>query len=138
MIAIRRRWLVGGMTLLLALAGAASAAAAPVSVGHSGWTWGSPTPQGNDLDAVTFQGATGYAVGKFGTALRSTDGGATWSGLPTGTFNELSLVQELDPNTVIVGGGCSVAESTNAGAGFTELPINPSTSSCNDLVSGLS
>lgn len=138
MIAIRRRWLVGGMTLLLALAGAASAAAAPVSVGHSGWTWGSPTPQGNDLDAVTFQGATGYAVGKFGTALRSTDGGATWSGLPTGTFNELSLVQELDPNTVIVGGGCSVAESTNAGGGFTELPINPSTSSCNDLVSGLS
>ncbi|HEX3933020.1 MAG TPA: hypothetical protein VHW64_20205, partial [Nocardioides sp.] len=98
----------------------------------------SPTPQGNDLDAVTFQGSTGYAVGKFGTALRSTDGGATWSGLPTGTFNELGLVQELDPNTVIVGGGCSVAESTNGGARFTELPINSSTSSCNDPVSGLS
>lgn len=138
MIAIRRFWLVGGVTLLLALGGAAIAAAAPVSVGHSGWTWGSPTPQGKDLTAVTFQGATGYAVGNFGTALRSTDGGSTWSGLSTGTLSDLSLAQELDANTVIVGGGCSVAESTNGGAGFTELPINPSTSSCNDLVSGLS
>jgi photosystem II stability/assembly factor-like uncharacterized protein len=135
---IRRIALAGGVAFVLALGAAASAAAAPVSVGHSGWTWGSPTPQGKNLKAVTFLGATGYAVGDFGTALRSTDGGASWSGLPTGTLDDLSLVQELDPNTIIVGGGCAVAESTNGGATFTQLPINASTSACTDTVSGLS
>ncbi len=138
MTGMRRITLAGAIGAVLALAGAAGASAAPVSVGHSGWTWGSPTPQGKNLNAVTFVGATGYAVGDFGTALRSTDGGATWSGLPTGTVNNLGLVQELDANTVIVGGGCSVAESTNGGASFTQLPISPSTSSCDDTVSGVS
>ena len=135
---IRRISLGCGVALMLALGSAATAGAAPVSVGHSGWTWGSPTPQGKDLTAVTFQGATGYAVGAFGTALRSADGGASWSGLPTGTLDDLGLVQELDPNTVVVGGPCSVAESTNAGATFTELPISRVGNPCVDPVTGLS
>lgn len=108
MMAIRRFALTGATCLGLALAGAGVAGAAPVSVGHSGWTCGSPTPQGKDLNAVAFDGATGYAVGNFGTALKSTDGGASWSGLPTGTLNDLDVVQELDSNTVIVGGGCAL------------------------------
>jgi photosystem II stability/assembly factor-like uncharacterized protein len=134
-----RRVLVGcGVAAVLALVPAAGAGAAPVSAGHSGWTWGSPTPQGDDLSAVAFQGATGYAVGLFGTALRSTDGGATWSGLPTGSINDLSVVQELDPNTVVVGGQCYVAESTDGGASFSALPISPSNRECEDEVMGLS
>jgi photosystem II stability/assembly factor-like uncharacterized protein len=104
---------------------APAAGAAPVSVGHSGWEWGHPTPQGHTLSAVTFDGLTGYAVGSFGTAVKSTDGGQTWQGLPTGSFDSLGVVQELDPNTVIVGGGCTVAESTNGGASFSQLPVSP-------------
>jgi photosystem II stability/assembly factor-like uncharacterized protein len=96
---------------------------APVSTGHSGWTWGSPTPQGQDLTAVSFQGADGYAVGALGTVLRSEDGGQTWTGLPSGTTDQLDHVQELSPTTVIAGGGCTVLESTDSGESFTTLPL---------------
>jgi photosystem II stability/assembly factor-like uncharacterized protein len=49
----------------------------------SNWTfaWASPSPQGNDLNAVDFVSPSspiGWAVGKHGAAVRTTDGGATW------------------------------------------------------------
>lgn len=115
---------------------AADAATGPVSTGHSQWAWGSPTPQGQDLSAVAFDGNTGYAVGAFGTVLRSDDAGATWSGLPSGTVDDLSVVQELSPTTVVAGGGCSVEESTDSGKTFQQLPLGLS-SSCSDNVAAV-
>jgi photosystem II stability/assembly factor-like uncharacterized protein len=123
---------------LVAMAGASLALAAPVSVGHSGWTWGDPTPQGENLHDVVFAGARGYAVGDFGTVLRSDDGGNTWIGLPSGTRNNLSLVQEVEPNTVVVGGGCTVRESVNAGASFQRLPVDESEGKCTSTVASFS
>jgi photosystem II stability/assembly factor-like uncharacterized protein len=124
---------------LVAMAGAsASTLAAPVSVGHSGWTWGDPTPQGENLQNVVFAGARGYAVGDFGTVLRSDDGGNTWIGLPSGTRSNLSLVQEVEPNIVVVGGGCAVRESTTAGASFQRLPVDESESKCASTVTSFS
>lgn len=127
---------------LLVSAGASSAApnavAAPVSVGHSGWSWGAPSPQGEGLNAVAFDGATGFAVGDFGTVVSSADDGATWTGLPSGTFQDLSVVQELSPRVVIVGGGCAVRESINGGASFADVPINASEDSCQTNVASLS
>jgi photosystem II stability/assembly factor-like uncharacterized protein len=120
------------------VASASSVVAAPVSTGHSGWAWGDPSPQGNTLTDVTFAGATGFAVGDRGTVLRSEDGGGTWVGLPSGTRNDLTQVQELDPATVIVGGGCTVRESTNAGASFKRLPVSESESDCATKVASFS
>src|ERR671912_103616 len=68
--------------LPLALLAFASPAQAAVGVGHSGWQWGNPQPQGNTLNAVDFAGGTGYAAGNFGTVLRTDDSGATWRALP--------------------------------------------------------
>jgi len=135
---LRRAALAAVVCLMLTGFGAAAAAAAPVSSGHSGWGWALPTPQGQNLSAVTFSGSTGYAVGDFGTVLQSTDGGQTWSGLPSGTTSNLSIVQELDPNTVIVGGGCALRESTNGGATFTPMPINPSDTVCGSDLAAIS
>jgi len=118
--------------------GASSALAAPVSVGHSGWLWGDPTPQGNTLNDVVFSGARGFAVGEGGTVLRSEDGGNTWIGLPSGTSSNLGLVQEVDPNTVVVGGGCTVRESTDAGASFHRLPVNESEGNCSNSITSFS
>lgn len=115
-----------------------AAPASPVSVGHSGWTWGDPTPQGSSLSAVAFRGSVGYAVGIFGTVLRSEDGGEAWEGLASGTRNNLSLLQELNPATVIVAGGCTVRESVNAGASFTPIPIIGSESKCPSEVAAMS
>ena len=46
-----------------------------MTVGHSGWEWGSPSPQGQTIEALEFEGARGYAAGEFGTLLRTDDGG---------------------------------------------------------------
>src|SRR5208283_3452477 len=59
-------------------------------------------------------------------------------GLPSGTKSSLSLVQEVDPNTVIVGGGCTVRESVNGGESFQRLPINESESNCPTKVASFS
>jgi photosystem II stability/assembly factor-like uncharacterized protein len=134
-----RRWVIVGALIVAAASGAAaSAVAAPVSVGHSGWTWGNPTPQGETLNDVVFAGARGFAVGGFGAVLRSDDGGNTWIGLPSGTTSALTLAQEVDPNTVIVGGECTVRESTNAGASFQRLPVDESEGSCATKIASFS
>jgi photosystem II stability/assembly factor-like uncharacterized protein len=123
---------------ILALGGAATAIAAPVSVGTSGWYWGDPFPQGETLNRVVFQGARGYAAGANGTVLRSDDGGATWQGLSSGTSANLTLLQEVDPNTILVGGGCAVRESTDGGLTFHRLAVEASETSCPSDVAGLS
>jgi photosystem II stability/assembly factor-like uncharacterized protein len=129
---------VGAVWVALTVYGTAAAGAAPVSTGHSGWNWALPAPQGQNLSTVTFDGSTGYAVGDFGTVLRSNDGGQTWSGLPSGTTTNLSIVQEIDPNTVIVGGGCALRESTNGGVTFAPMPINPSDTVCGSALAAIS
>ena len=66
-------------------------------------------------------GSTGYAVGDFGTLLKTGDGGATWSGLPAGTFSNLTELQVLDGNTLFAGGGCVARRSTDGGKTFTRI-----------------
>jgi photosystem II stability/assembly factor-like uncharacterized protein len=127
-----------GFVAALVLGTAAPAAAAPVSVGRSGWLWGDPVPQGETLNRVAFQGARGYAVGEGGTVLRSDDGGNTWLGLSSGSESNLSLLQEVDPNTLVVGGGCTVRESTDAGGTFHRLPVDESEQSCAAKVASFS
>lgn len=108
----------------------APSAGASVQVGASGWQWGNPLPQGNTLRAMSFAGATGYAVGDFGTLLKTTDGGATWSGLPVGTFGGLTTVQALDASTVFAGGGCVARRSTDGGRSFTAIRFTPVEVAC--------
>jgi hypothetical protein len=62
------------------------AIASSASLAQSGWFWQNPLPQGNPLIAVSFVDAnTGTAVGEYGTILRTTDGGATWTLQTSGT-----------------------------------------------------
>jgi photosystem II stability/assembly factor-like uncharacterized protein len=126
------RWSSAAAVVACALAALPAAASANVQVGSSGWLWGNPLPQGNTLRAMTFSGATGYAVGDFGTLLKTTDAGDTWSGLPAGTFTNLTEVQTVDANTVVAGGGCVARISTNGGASFSRIAFTPVESSCPD------
>jgi len=103
----------------------ASASAASVRVPLSGWAWGNPTPQGNDLRAIDFLGGRGYAVGAAGTALRTDDGGATWSGLATGIASDLARLQIIDPETVVVlsNDACVLRRSDDGGRTFHKIFI---------------
>lgn len=123
---------------LLALTGLAvagpPASPAAVSVGHSGWFWGSPLPQGNPLTAIDFFGNRGYAVGGFGTLLRTDDGGTTWSGLPSGTTTALTDLRVLDADTLITGGVCALRRSNDGGRTFTRLPFSASEDRCPSIL----
>jgi photosystem II stability/assembly factor-like uncharacterized protein len=113
------------LTAVVFTVGGAGLADASVRVPLSGWNWGNPTPQGNDLKAIDFAGGRGYAVGAAGTALRSDDGGATWTGLATGTAGDLATLQIIDPETVVVlgGGGCVLRRSDDGGTTFHRIFI---------------
>lgn len=123
------RWVLPALASATLVMGAAPASAA-VSVGHSGWSWGTPLPQGNTLRAVELVGLRGYAAGDFGTLLRTDDGGATWTGIPTGIVSDLKQVRVLDADTVFIGGACTARRSDNGGRSFRPLPFTPSELRC--------
>ena len=127
---VRRGWMVPLGVLSVAMALLASTALAGVSVGHSGWTWASPEPQGNDLSGIDFAGGRGYASGTLGTLLRTDDGGASWTGIATGLTQPLLRVRAIDANTVVIGGGCALRRSDDGGTSFHRLPWTSSDTSC--------
>jgi len=128
----RRAIIVVGVVLVMAAtaSGVLGAAGAGVSVGHSGWFWGNPQPQGNALNGIDFAGSRGYAAGDFGTLLRTDDAGATWDGLPTGITAPLVNVRVVDANTVVIGGDCALRRSDDGGQTFTRLPWTASDQNC--------
>src|SRR5262249_31730474 len=98
---MKRSRLAGALACAAGLLAALPAAwRARVQVGSSGWQWGNRLPQGNTVRAMSFAGTTGYAAGDFGTLLRTTDGGSTWSGLLSGTFTNLTTVQAIDADSL--------------------------------------
>jgi photosystem II stability/assembly factor-like uncharacterized protein len=127
--------LATGVMTALVVAGQGSAA---VSVGHSGWKWGNPLPQGNTIRALDFNGGTGYAAGDFGTLLKTTDAGASWTGVPTGITSTLSRIDVITPSSVVIGGGCSARRSDDGGATFHRLPFTPSELRCKEGIQSMS
>ncbi|UUY05086.1 YCF48-related protein [Svornostia abyssi] len=117
------------------LAGTAGADA-NVRVGTSGWQWGNPDPTGSTINTIGFSGARGYAGGAFGTLIRTDDGGANWTGLPTGLLTPLTELQVITPDAFVVGGGCAARRSVDGGATFTRLYFN--SLGCKEELTGLS
>src|SRR3954471_698171 len=103
---------------------AVAAQAAEVTVGHSGWNWGNPQPQGNTLRAVEFAGARGFAAGEFGTLLRTDDRGRSWTGIPTGTTDAITHISIADETTVVVAGSCVLRRSDDGGTSFAAIPLS--------------
>ena len=125
------------LALVLAL-GVAGPSPANVQVGSSAWQWGNPLPQGNTILTADFAGGTGYAAGDFGTLLKSADGGRSWSGLRVGTFQALTVVQALTPETLFAGGGCVVRRSDDGGQSFRRIAFTNVESACKEQLADLS
>ncbi|MBC7248220.1 MAG: IPT/TIG domain-containing protein [Actinobacteria bacterium] len=73
------------------------------------------------LRGVTAAGGTAYACGERGTALRSSDGGASWEGLETGTTAWLHGISASSPTLAWAVGEGGVILKTNDG-GATWVP----------------
>jgi photosystem II stability/assembly factor-like uncharacterized protein len=134
---MRRR--AGAIALAATVVGllAAAGASAQVSVGHSGWFWGDPRPQGEPLIDVSFAGGIGYTVGRSGTVLRSTDGGSTWTGLATGLSADLSHVDAVSATTVIVSGTCVLRRSDDGGNTWVRVPWTGNETACANKIAAV-
>jgi photosystem II stability/assembly factor-like uncharacterized protein len=67
---------------------------------QSGWMWLNPRPQGNDLFSIQMiNSSTGFAAGAAGTILKTTNGGADWERLITGTHNEVFEIFFINTKT---------------------------------------
>ncbi|MCU1449934.1 MAG: hypothetical protein JWP02_2104, partial [Acidimicrobiales bacterium] len=127
---------ISAAIILAVLVGVSAAA---VNVSDSGWSWSNPTPQGRTLRAIAFAGGVGYAVGRGGTVLSTSNAGASWSGLTTGTTGDLESEQVLSPGAVVVGGGagCITRVSVDGGQTFRRI-FNVAESGCPEPVAAFS
>jgi photosystem II stability/assembly factor-like uncharacterized protein len=134
-IALRRRprALVAAALAATALAGLPAAADAVVSTGHSGWSWSNPLPQGEDISDLAFSGPTGYAAGGFGALLRTSDGGQTWQGLPSGSAQGFSRVIAL-PSGFVASGGCVVRRSLDGTGAISSIDVGGGGTACGSSV----
>jgi photosystem II stability/assembly factor-like uncharacterized protein len=131
---------------LLTAAGAALAAAtlltgasAAVNTSQSGWYSGNPLLGPNAIADLACAGATCYGSGAFGTVLKSTDGGASWTGIVTGITPDLPRVRLIggSASKLVTGGGCVVRRSDDGGQTFTRLPFTASDRQCFSGVAAL-
>lgn len=73
---------------------------------YSQCTWQNPFPTGNKLQSVCFTDInTGYSAGQNGTILKTTDGGASWTSLSSGTGCDLTSIVFPDASTGYAAGG---------------------------------
>jgi len=131
-----RAWTAAAVAAALTLIAGASAG---VNTPHSGWYSGNPTLGPNSLTDLVCGGSTCYAAGAFGTLLKSTNAGSTWSGVVTGLTLDLRRVRMAgSPDRIVVGGGCSLRRSDDGGATFQRLPFSASDLSCPSPVAAFS
>jgi len=89
------------------------------------WTWLNPSPQGNSLNEVDFiDNTTGYAVGTYGTILRTTNSGASWVQINSGTHQNLMSMCFTNSNTGYVGGYRQLLrKTTDGGSSWQNLQL---------------
>ncbi len=90
---------------------------------QTNWFWLNPQPQGNNLLATHFVNiTTGFAVGEFGTVLKTTNEGQTWTQLTTGTTRTLRAVYFVDASTgFVVGDSGTILKTITGGTEWSVL-----------------
>ncbi|MEI7726687.1 MAG: YCF48-related protein [Bacteroidota bacterium] len=82
----------------------------------SGWHWVNPLPQGNVIHQVIYYDQqTGYAVGNYGSILKTSDGGVQWESLFSPTDVELFSVAAPARGEIVVVGKNTCYKSKDDG-----------------------
>ena len=134
-----RSGLIFGLGWLVALGARGQAPPIP---GLPFWQWQTPLATGYHLTGIhPFNDSTAIAVGGHGTALKSTDGGASWRALDTGTRDRLTQVSfaseqvgwagvYTSPSSIYgpppyypYGGPGEVRKTTDGGQTWTRQPL---------------
>ncbi|HRH34909.1 MAG TPA: YCF48-related protein, partial [Catalimonadaceae bacterium] len=95
----------------------------------NGWEWQNPLPQGNTLNDIFFiDGQTGWAVGRRGTIIKTTDGGVTWENKSEYSTKVLNAVHFIDlQKGIAVGTGGIVKRTTDGGETWQETLLGNQT-----------
>jgi photosystem II stability/assembly factor-like uncharacterized protein len=109
---------------------AATATAAPIPAGNTGWSWSNPLPQGNSLVRVSAAGGRVWVGGSTGTLLRSDDRGRSFSAVRTGLLAEVRTVVAISAESVIFGGTCALRRSDDGGVTVRRLAWSASDDNC--------
>jgi photosystem II stability/assembly factor-like uncharacterized protein len=99
------------------------------------WFWQNPLPQGNPLTEIEFVSPqTGYAVGYYGTLLKTTDGGISWNLQEMGDRYKYHYISIDFPDSltgIIVGyenknfpRQSLILRTTDGGLNWTEIPFS--------------
>src|SRR5438874_3398628 len=88
------------------------------------WHWQNPLPQGNNLRGASFVDANiGTVVGEYGTIVRTTDGGNSWTVQASDTTQALWAVSFADANNgTAVGEGGTIVRTTDGGDHWASQP----------------
>ena len=94
-----------------------------VRVTTAQWFLQNPLPQLQDLHSVMFPSSSvGYAVGNWGTIIKTTNGGTNWTVLSSGTGMGFLSVYFTDPDTgYVVGISGTILKTTDGGKNWTTL-----------------
>src|SRR6267378_6681144 len=119
-----------GLVLAIHTGQARSGATATISskaqggASSSQWHWQNPLPQGNNLRGASFVDVnTGTVVGEYGTIVRTTDGGNSWTIQASGTTQTLWAVSFTDANNgTAVGEGGTIVRTTDSGNHWVTQP----------------
>lgn len=105
----------------------AAQALLPLAAQPAGWSWLNPQPQGNDLnDLHVIDAHTIVAVGEMGSMIKSTDGGANWSVLDSGSIWELNAVWFADAQTGWAASARGLLCTNDGGTTWSQQPgISP-------------
>ena len=111
---------------LLACVAASLVVPRPVHATAYQLTWGLPRPVGTPVRGMAFlDDANGWAVGDFGTVLRTADGGATWldlSRFPANATHFTDLVVLANGDLVATGDGSGLYRSVDGGVNWFDVP----------------
>lgn len=89
----------------------------------SGWVWKSPQPQGNSLVGVSCPTTTNcFAVGDYGTILKSTDGGSSWTSLQSGNTLKLLSIYCTSTTNCFATSDNGIVLRTTDGSTWVSLP----------------
>lgn len=85
-------------------------------------TWQNPLLHGNSLMSSSFiDASTGWAVGAFGTIMKTTDSGKTWENQVSGTTATLNSVSFVDKNNGWAGGSNTILNTKDGGKTWSIL-----------------
>ncbi|TLM98103.1 MAG: hypothetical protein FDZ75_03130, partial [Actinobacteria bacterium] len=92
------------------------------------WRWENPLPQGNQVNSMSFVTTdTGWAAGRSGVILKTTDGGNAWQFLDGGVYRDWSAISFASTSTGwVTGDRGTVKHTTDGGSTWTTQTVSTS------------